>query len=68
MQVGQLLAACYTSDPTQLAVTNVAGFVWVQQVDFDDDSMSIMCPHSSAPPTMCFVAGSIKRNLDLMMQ
>jgi Pre-mRNA cleavage complex II protein Clp1 len=49
-----------------MAVTNVAGFVWVQQVDAADDSMSLMCPHGTPPPTLCFIAGSIKRNLDLL--
>lgn len=66
VQVGQLLAVCYTDDPAQLAVTNVAGFVWVQQVDFDDDSLSLMCPHATPPPTNSFILGSIKRNLDLL--
>lgn len=61
-----MLAACYVEDPTKLAVMNVAGFVWVQHVDFDDDSIALMCPHASPPPTMSFILGSIKRNLDLL--
>ena len=65
VQVGSLVAVCYTQEPSQLAKTNVAGFVWIQQVDTSDDSITFMCPHPTAPPSKCFVIGSIRRNLDL---
>ena len=66
MQVGQLLGVSYTEDPAKMALTNVAGFVWVQQIDTSDDSITLMCPHATPPPTLCFIAGSIRRNLDLV--
>ena len=66
VQVGQLLAASYAEDASKVAVTNVAGFVWVQHVDVTDGSFSVMCPHATDPPTNNFLIGSVKRNLDLM--
>jgi hypothetical protein len=66
VQVGQLLAVGYTEDPAKLVATNIAGFAWVQHVDPDDSTFTIMCPHGSPPPTSCFLVGSISCALDLL--
>jgi Pre-mRNA cleavage complex II protein Clp1 len=63
-QAGLILAVSYAQDAHEIAASNVAGFMWVQQVDVDDGSMSVICPHHSTPPSTCFLMGSIRRNLD----
>lgn len=58
------MAVSYTPDGMGIALSNVAGFMWIQQVDISVGSMSVICPHHSAPPTALLLMGSIHRSLD----
>lgn len=59
------MGVSYTDNGADIVRTNVAGFVWVQQIDFEDNSIALMCPHVTPPPTFCLIMSAVKRNLDL---
>jgi hypothetical protein len=65
MQVGHLLGVSYSEKVADAVRTSVAGFAWVQQVNLEDNSIALMCPHATPPPTLTFIFCSVKRRLDL---
>ena len=56
-----VLDAASASDiPQHLVNANVAGFVWVVQVDLDRDILTVLAPCPGALPSKYLLVGSIK--------
>jgi len=63
VQVGAVLGVSYAQQSADIVNLNVAGFVWVLQVDASDSSITLMCPHATPPPGSLFIVGTVRKTV-----
>ncbi|KAG0487428.1 hypothetical protein HPP92_009523 [Vanilla planifolia] len=62
--IHSVLAISYAKDPDQIISSNVAGFVYVMEIDMESKRITFLAPCPGEPPSKVFVMGTMKWSED----
>ena len=59
-----MVAVSHAKSPDTLLSTNIAGFIYIQDVDFEKGTVTYLSPRSGALPNTLMLAGTYKTYLE----